>query len=653
MKLNFNIRNKFLIPTILLIIIGMGGAAAISYVKSKNALTAALLHNIEQQTDSVVTVLQSWIKDRRLDLKSWSSEEVYTKSLTTTIIGKAARVTANEKLGRLKADYGYYEDIALINTDGLAIASNNDAVIGKMNVADRPYFKAAMAGEHFVSDVIVSRGSGNPVFIIAVPVIDKQQVVGVLVGTVSVDSFSRQFITPIKVGESGYAVLINKNGLTLAHPDASQIMKLDLSKLEFGQQILAQKNGVLQYTIEGVQKTAAFKEIEGMGWIVLVNVPNAEILTPVRSLGQINLLVVIMVVAVATVLIFFITSSVVKPINSVVAGLRDAAEGDGDLTKRLDVNTTDEVGELARWFNTFIEKIQRIITEVTHNADKLTSSSKELASIASALAKSADQTSEKAIAVSSASEEMSTTITSVAGIMEQTAGNLSIVASGAEEMTATIREIANTTEKGRQIAEEAVGQTTHATRQIEELGTSALQIGRVVETITEISEQVNLLALNATIEAARAGEAGKGFAVVANEIKELAKQTAGASGEIKQQIEGIQASTQGSITEINTIASVVSEVNSLVATIATAVEEQSVTTQEIAGNVARASEGVDEVNSTIGETSHVANSITADIADVTKTADEMTSASSKVSSSSQELSQLAEELNRMVKQFKV
>ncbi len=651
--MNFNIRNKFLVPTILLITIGMGGAAAISYVKSKNALTAALLHNIEQQTDSVVAILHSWIKDRKLDLKSWSSEEVYVKALTTSIIGKAARVTANEKLGRLKADYGYYEDISLVNTDGLTIASNNDAVIGKMNVGDRPYFKAAMAGEVFVSDVILSRGSGNPVFIISVPVIDNKQVKGVLVGIVSVDSFTRQFIIPIKVGQSGYAVLINKNGLTVAHPDASHIMKVDVSKLEFGQQILAQKNGVLQYTMEGVEKTAAFKEIEGVGWIVMINVPNAEILTPVKSLGQINLLVVIMVVAVATVLIFFITSSVVKPINRVVAGLRDAAEGEGDLTKRLDVNTTDEVGELAHWFNTFIEKIQRIINEVTQNADKLTSSSKELASIANVLAKSADQTSEKAMAVSSASEEMSSTITSVAGIMEKTAGNLNIVASGAEEMTATIREIANTTEKGRQIAEEAVGQTTHATRQIEELGTSALQIGRVVETITEISEQVNLLALNATIEAARAGEAGKGFAVVANEIKELAKQTAGASGEIKQQIEGIQASTQGSITEINSIASVVSEVNSLVATIATAVEEQSVTTQEIAGNVARASEGVDEVNNTVGETSHMANSITADIAEVTKTADEMTNASSKVSSSSQELSQLAEELNKMVKQFKV
>jgi methyl-accepting chemotaxis protein len=237
--------------------------------------------------------------------------------------------------------------------------------------------------------------------------------------------------------------------------------------------------------------------------------------------------------------------------------------------------------------------------------------------------------------------------------MEAAAGSLSIVASGTEEMSATIGEIAANTEKGRQIAEMAVGQTAHATGQIEELGKAAVQIGKVVETITEISEQVNLLALNATIEAARAGEAGKGFAVVANEIKELAKQTAEASGEIKQQIEGIQSSTQSTITEITAIADVVGQVNQIVATIATAVEEQSVTTNEIAGSVAKASEGIGEVKQSIVEGSESARIISGDIVDVTQAAGEMTHSSSQVNASSRALADLAEQLNTMVRQFKV
>jgi methyl-accepting chemotaxis protein len=651
--MKMNIRNKFLIPTILLIIIGMGISATISYVKSKNALSAALLDNIQQRVGSTATSLQSWLKDRQLDLKSWSHEEIYAKSLKDSIIGKAARVSANEKLARLYTDYGYYEDLILLDKNGAVIAASDETSVGKFNLKDREYFKAAMGGDVFVSDVSLSRRSGNPVFFVAAPVVEKNQVAGVLTGIVNIASFSKAFIAPIKVGQTGYAFVIDKTGLMIAHPDSSKIMKENLGNVAFGRQMLTQKKGLINCTVEGVAKQLAFKSVDRVDWIVAVSVPEAEVLAPVKSLGQINLLVAAVVIAIATVLIFFVTSTVVKPINRVVAGLRDAAEGDGDLTKRIDIKSTDEVGELARWFNTFIEKIQHIISDVTKNAENLTNSSKALAAIAGHLSDSAGQTSGKAMTVSAASEQMSTTISSAAGIMEETASNLNIVASGAEEMTATISEIAGNTEKGRQIAEEAVGQTTHATNQIEDLGSAAMQIGKVVETITEISEQVNLLALNATIEAARAGDAGKGFAVVANEIKELAKQTAAASGEIKLQIEGIQNSTQGTVTEITSIAKVVGQVNELVSTIAAAVEEQSVTTKDIAGNVARASEGVGEVNATIAEGSKAANSIAADIADVTQAADEMTNASSQVNASSQELSELAEKLNVMVKQFRV
>lgn len=169
-------------------------------------------------------------------------------------------------------------------------------------------------------------------------------------------------------------------------------------------------------------------------------------------------------------------------------------------------------------------------------------------------------------------------------------------AGAAEEMSATINEIAKNTEKGQEITNEAVGQTSDASNQIEELGNAAQQIA-----ITDISEQVNLLALNATIEASRAGEAGKEFAVVANEIKELARQTASASGEIIQQVKGIQRSTDGTISQIENITKVVNDVSEIVTTIATAVEEQSITTRDIAGNVAEASQGLSEAGRTTSQ----------------------------------------------------
>lgn len=348
-----------------------------------------------------------------------------------------------------------------------------------------------------------------------------------------------------------------------------------------------------------------------------------------------------------------IANSIVKPINNVVNGLKDVAEGEGDLTKRLDVKTEGEVGELATWFNVFVERIQQLIAEVTQNAEELSASSVNLADISTKMAKGAEETSLKAKTVSDNAEEMSSNITSVSAATEQTATNMNMVASAAEEMTATINEISSNTENARKITEEAVSQTARATEQIVDLGNAAEQIGRVVETITEISEQVSLLALNATIEAARAGEAGRGFAVVANEIKELAKQTAGASGEIRQNVEAIQLSTAGTVKEIGAISQVVDSVNQIVSTISAAIEEQSATTLNIAENVSQASKGINEVNTNVAQASTAVADISSEISMVTSASESMSTSSAQVNMNSVELSKLAQKLNELVSRFKV
>jgi methyl-accepting chemotaxis protein len=164
---------------------------------------------------------------------------------------------------------------------------------------------------------------------------------------------------------------------------------------------------------------------------------------------------------------------------------------------------------------------------------------------------------------------------------------------------------------------------------MDQLGAAANSIGKVIETITDISEQVNLLALNATIEAARAGEAGKGFAVVANEIKELAKQTAAATQDIKEKIEGIQGTTSMTVGQITEITQVINDVNDVVGNIATAVEQQSAATKEIATNVAQASQGIQEVNENVNQSSSVSGEISRDIAGVSVSMNEMSTSSSQ------------------------
>lgn len=351
-------------------------------------------------------------------------------------------------------------------------------------------------------------------------------------------------------------------------------------------------------------------------------------------------------------------SAVVKkvvtgPFNKIVDWVRDIAEGEGDLTMRLKVQSEDEIGVLAGLFNRFIGNLQLIVQNISRSAQQLNNASTNLSSLSCAMQESADQASNRANSVTAASDEMSDDMSSVAATSEQASNNLNIVASATEEMTATVGEIAKNSEKARQITDDAVGRTQSAYEKVDRLGTSANQIGSVTEVITEISEQVNLLALNATIEAARAGEAGKGFAVVANEIKELANQTAAATQKIRSHIDEVQVATSETIVEIKAITEVIGDVSKMVITIAGAVEEQSSSTQEIADNLAQASLGIQNVNTGVKRSSERAGQIATDIAEVNQASQEVSNGSTQVNSSATQLDTLANELLAQVSRFKV
>lgn len=365
---------------------------------------------------------------------------------------------------------------------------------------------------------------------------------------------------------------------------------------------------------------------------------------------------IILFIAVLLVLIgvsVVMVKAIVKPINDTVAGLKDISEGEGDLTTRLAVTTKDEVGLLAESFNKFIEKLHQMITDIKQGVETLSSSSTEMESIADDMSNSSDQTSQRADAVAAASEEMNSNMASVAAAMEESSINLNTVASAAEEMNSTINEIAGNAEKARGVTLNAVSKADESRTIMDGLSASANAIGKVVETITDISEQVNLLSLNATIEAARAGEAGKGFAVVANEIKDLATQTSEASMDIKNRIEDIQQSSASSLTSIEEISKVITDVNDIVSTIATAVEEQSSATGEIAQNINQASGGIEEVNSNVSQSSAVSAEISQDITRVNESSREIAERSSQVKLSAEDLSKLAAKLDEMVGRFKV
>jgi len=661
--MKLNLRNKFLIPTLALVIVGIGISTAVSYVKSKSAIEDIIKNNMNQISTLSNNQLSSWVTDIKNEIKNWSEVDTYQTNLAMVKNGNTSFIgDINKQLIKAKEESTYYEFIAITDANGNVVfrsaTDSNDAI----KVSDKDFFKKAIKGEAYISDVDKSETSSKPVFVVAYPMhgiedftsASTSEITGVFYGVVDFEYFATSYLNNIKLGETGYNYVINKKGVVVSHTDKSKILTTDLTKYDFGKEIIAAKEGVKEYTFEGSERFTAFKTMSDTGWITVLGITADEVFSPIKKIGYIIMIIGIGIIAILTGGMWFLTDLlIIKPITKVAAGLKDIAQGEGDLTVRLAVTSDDEVGELSKWFNIFMEKLLAILKEIGVNADTLTTSSNDLSGLSSNMSDGADNMSSKSNTVATAAEEMSTNISSIAAAMEQASTNMSLVATAAEQMTATINEIARNSENARSITGSAVSKANDATQKIDELGKGAQEIGKVTETITEISEQTNLLALNATIEAARAGDAGKGFAVVANEIKELARQTAEATQDIKDRINKIQSSTSGAVTQVEGISKVIHDVNEIVTTIATAVEEQSVTTKEIAGNVSQASGGIQEVSENIAQLSTVAGEIARDIADVNQSSNDMSNSSSHVDMRSQELSKLAAQLKSMVGKFKL
>ena len=560
-------------------------------------------------------------------------------------------------LSRVDAAHPGYVEVFMGTEAGGFVSSISSEMPPGYNPAKRPWYtKAVQTGAKItLSDAYLST-TGDVTVSIVSPIKSKQD--SKRIGMAGIDVSLKgltDIVDKIKVGDTGYVILAQNDGTVLANPKNRESLFKKFGELgDKGMSVLGETTrDRAQLDIGGDTWLAAIYTSPELGWKFIGLIPKSELMHDFYTMLKIMLAVSVIVFVVFMGLALWISSSLTMPIVSATGMLREIAQGEGDLTRTITVTTNDEVGELAKWFNQFIENLRRIISDIAGTTTLVNQSSDSLLRIAGGLSSNATETSSKANTVAAAAEETGVSMSSVAGSVQEATSSINIVAAAAEEMNATINEIAKNSESARSISENAVTTATNASRKMNELGEAARDISKVTETINEISEQTNLLALNATIEAARAGEAGKGFAVVANEIKELAHQTAGATRDIRARIEGIQKTTGETVTEIDVVLKVISEIDAIISTIAAAIEEQTAATKEIAGNVGQAFHELETVSRNVVQGAEVVQMIAKDIGMVNEASDKMSSDSLGVKDNSVELKKLADELKRIVNLFKI
>jgi len=362
-----------------------------------------------------------------------------------------------------------YETIVAFDLQGVVFADSLDGKLKGVQAGDREYFKLAKQGKFNIGDVSKSKGTGKPVVQLAGPIMSEQkEVVGVLAVILKVDYLVDE-VLKVKVGKSGYACMVDKNGIAIAHPNREFILKLDMKSVpgmeKILKSILAGESGVSDYTFGGAGKTGGYAPVQLTGWSVLAIQPLDEVWAPIRAMQMKMGLIGFILLSVIAGAVFFLGRRISKPITTAVVGLSDAAD------------------------------------QIASGAEAVSNSSQTLA----------EGASEQAAAI----EETSSSLEEMSSMTKQNADN----ASHANQlMTETKDTVAR--------ASRSMGNLTTS---MGEISRASEETSKIIKTIDEIAFQTNLLALNAAVEAARAGEAGAGFAVVADEVRNLALRAAEAA----------------------------------------------------------------------------------------------------------------------------
>jgi len=398
------IRIKLIGGFLALLILVCAGLGFIAYDRAKNASLSQVQENIQLMAQDGARLVRS-----NLDYHLVVIQGIANRHVIRSMDWETQRPALENEISRMK-----YLGMGVIATDGQAMyPDGSTAALG-----DRDYFKKAIAGETVFSNVIISRVTNSPVIVIATPIKGNDGAVkAVLIARLDATLLS-SITDNIKYGKTGYSYIVDNMGVLIAHGNRQFVLdqrnfieeaKKDAQYVPLAamfQRMIKGESGFEQYPFMGKDRFFGFAPIENTGWSIAVGAMQDDVFAEVYRMRWMIGLASLAFFAVGIALALLISRSILLPVKNCVDLLRDISEGEGDLTKRLPVESSDEIGQLAQHFNTFVEKLQRIIAEISGNAQTVASSATELSAVSKQTTQSVQSLSTKTSTVATAAEEM-------------------------------------------------------------------------------------------------------------------------------------------------------------------------------------------------------------------------------------------------------